>query len=29
VQVTMATSRTPAADAEAFAVEALRAVRGR
>jgi hypothetical protein len=29
VQVTMATARTPAADAEAFAAEALRAVRGR
>jgi hypothetical protein len=29
VQVTMATSRTPAADAEAFAAEALRAVRAR
>jgi hypothetical protein len=29
VQVTMATARTPAADAEACAAEALRAVRGR
>ncbi|WP_198372055.1 hypothetical protein [Roseomonas rosulenta] len=29
VQVTMATSRTPAADATAFAAETLRAVRGR
>lgn len=29
VQVTMATSRTPSADATAFAAEALRAVRGR